>query len=149
MKYRRRSIRLKGYDYTNPGAYFITMCAYNKELLFGKIINGEMCLNLYGQIVEHKWKNIEKHFKNAHLDVFQIMPDHLHGIIMLHDVGAKHSNIIFDVKIKSHAKHASPLQGTKPKSLSAIIQNFLSISTRKINQIRKTPGTKLWQRNYY
>ena len=149
MKYRRRSIRLKGYDYTNPGAYYITMCAYDKEHLFGQIINGKMRLNLYGQIVEHKWKNIEKHFKNAQLDVFQIMPNHLHGIIMLHDVGAKHSDGISNVKSKSLHKNASPLHGTKSKSLSAIIQNFSSISTRKINQIRKKPGNKLWQRNYY
>lgn len=155
MKYRRRSIRLKGYDYTNSGAYYITICTYNKKQLFGQIVDGKMCLNLYGQIVEYKWNNIEKHFKNAHLDVFQIMPDHLHGIIMLDgrgNVGAKHSKKIIDIKYVLLDKNASPLQrpcGTKPQSISAIIQNFSSISTRKINQIRKTPGEKLWQRNYY
>ena len=83
MRYRRRSLRLPGYDYSQPGLYFITMCTFEHTHLFGRIWEGEMILNFVGQIVMQKWKNITKHFKNAQLFEFQIMPDHFHGIIFL------------------------------------------------------------------
>ena len=159
QKHHRRSIRLKNYDYSSPGGYFITICTYNRQCLFGEINDGEMILNELGNIIEYKWQNIPTHFTHIQLDVFQIMPNHVHGIIFINDiVGAKHSHkkIEFDSQIAT--KNASPLPpqypsshpiGTKPGSLSAVIQNFSSITTRKINQIRQTPGIKVWQRNYF
>ncbi len=161
MQYRRQSMRLAGYDYTQTGYYFVTICVKDREHLFGRINNKKMILNLFGRVVQSKWIDITTHVKNAQLDVFQIMPNHLHGIIILNDktvddmVGAKHSRQNFGIFISDHAGNASPLHiisqpnGTKRGSISAIIQNFSSITTRKINQIRKTPGSKLWQRNYY
>ena len=108
-----------------------------------------MQLNNFGKIVLLKWNNIPKHFLNTRLGDFQIMPNHLHGIVFI--VGAKHFSEGLSKKINQKEKNASPLHpiGTTPGSLSAIMQNFLSVTTRKINQIRKTPGAKLWQRNYY
>ena len=124
-----------------------------------------MQLNLYGTIVNQTWKNIPLHFKNAQLDVFQIMPNHLHGIIVLTDkkndgtdiVGAKHCKQDIHDKPVNCACNASPLHngtrqyptGTKSRSISSIMQNFLSVTTRKINRIRHTPGLKLWQRGFY
>ena len=82
----RRSIRLKGYDYSQAGAYFITICCQDRECRFGKIENDEMILNKYGQIAYDEWLKLPERFSNFELDVFQIMPNHMHGIIVLNDV---------------------------------------------------------------
>ena len=90
----RRSIRLKGYDYSQEGLYFITICCEDRACRFGKIDAGagsastQMILNEYGQIAYHEWAKLTKRFSNFELDVFQIMPNHMHGIIILNDVGA-------------------------------------------------------------
>jgi len=152
-KHHRKSIRLKGYDYTLPGAYFITICIHNRECLLGEIKNDKTIVNTLGRIVEDKWNNIPKHFKQARLDEFVVMPNHIHGILILMDrknVGAKHSKTPANLNQKNLDKNASPLHKAKSSgSVPAIIQNFTSITTRKINQIRKTPGAKFWQRNYH
>lgn len=81
----RRSIRLKGYDYSQAGLYFITICCQNHVHRFGTITNGEMNLNEYGQIAYDEWIKLTERFTNFELDVFQIMPNHMHGIILLTD----------------------------------------------------------------
>ena len=82
-KHHRRSIRLKGYDYSYPGAYFVTICTYNRECIFGKIIEGEMFLNSFGKIVKKEWLKSSKIRKEIELDLFQIMPNHFHGIVSI------------------------------------------------------------------
>jgi len=82
----RKSIRLKGYNYSQSGAYFITICCENKICRFGNIINNEMILNDFGFIANNEWLKLVKRFSNFELDVFQIMPNHIHGIIVLNDV---------------------------------------------------------------
>ena len=82
----RRSIRFKGYDYTQAGLYFITICCQNRACLFGEIENGKMMLNDAGAIANDCWLNIPNHFPNAILHEYVIMPNHVHGIIEL--VGA-------------------------------------------------------------
>jgi putative transposase len=84
-KHHRRSIRLKGYDYTQPGAYFITICTRGRECLFGEIIDGEMHLNEAGQIVVQTWQDLPNHISNVQLDAFVVMPNHVHGIIIITD----------------------------------------------------------------
>lgn len=81
----RRSIRLRGYDYAQNGLYFITICCFNMECKFGEILNGEMILNVYGIITYYGWLNLAERFSNFQLDVFQIMPNHMHGILVLND----------------------------------------------------------------
>ena len=85
-----RSISLKSYDYSKPGAYFITICTHNPLCTFGEIVNGEMILNEFGKIAQQYWLEIPKHFLNIELDEFNIMPNHIHGIIFITDVGAIH-----------------------------------------------------------
>ena len=85
-KHHRRSIRLKGYDYSQPGLYFITICCQDRAHLFGEIENGEMILNEYGKIANQCWLEIPNHFPNAILHEHIIMPNHIHGIVEL--VGA-------------------------------------------------------------
>ena len=83
-KHHRRSIRLPGYDYASPGAYFVTIVTYHLVCLFGKIQNDEMQLTNLGQIVEEHWRVIPEHFPNVELGTFVVMPNHIHGIIILH-----------------------------------------------------------------
>ena len=82
----RRSIRLKGYDYSQAGLYFITICCEDREYRFGKIENDEMTLNEYGTIAYNEWIKLTERFSNFELDVFQIMPNHMHAIIALNNV---------------------------------------------------------------
>ena len=87
----RRSIRLKGYDYTQPGAYFITICTHQRHHLFGEVVDGKMQLNALGEIARQCWLAIPDHFPHTALDEFVIMPNHVHGIIWIVDVvGANH-----------------------------------------------------------
>jgi len=91
----RRSLRLKGYDYTQPGAYFITIVTQNRSFLFGNIIDGEMHLNDAGKMVDTAWQEIPSFYPGIEIDAFQIMPNHVHGIIILSDsVGAPSQNRI-------------------------------------------------------
>lgn len=79
----RRSIRLKGYDYSQPGAYFVTTVAWGREMMFGEVLNGEMRLNRYGHIVRNAWFDLPQHYGNLELGAFVVMPNHVHGIIIL------------------------------------------------------------------
>ncbi len=153
-KYHRRSIRLKGYDYSQSGGYYVTIVTQNRECLFGDVVDGKMVLNMFGKIIEYQWKRIPHFSPFVQLDAFQIMPNHFHGIIIITDiVGAMHSGDNLQKYENGFSGNASPLQqrahGTKPGSLGAIVQNFQSVTTRKINRIRKKVGQKLWQRNYW
>ena len=93
-KHHRRSIRLKGFDYTREAAYFVTICTQNQACLFGEIVNGQMCLNDVGEVADICWRAIPEHFPRVVLDAFVIMPNHVHGIIWIGpenraNVGAK------------------------------------------------------------
>ncbi len=85
----RRSIRLRNYDYSQAGSYFVTICTQNKQCLFGEINNGQMVLNKAGKIVDFIWNDLPKHNKNIMLDAFIIMPNHIHGIITIVGAGSK------------------------------------------------------------
>ena len=82
-KHHRRSIRLKRYDYSQAGAYYVTIVTQGRECLFGEIIDGEMHLNKYGEIIRKWWNEIPIHFPNVELGAFIIMPNHVHGIIFI------------------------------------------------------------------
>jgi len=85
----RRSIRLHRYDYARAGAYFVTICTQNRECLFGEIENGEIILNMAGQIVESVWVELPQHYKYISLDVFTIMPNHVHYVLWLNSQGGR------------------------------------------------------------
>jgi len=139
----RRSIRLRNYDYSRAGAYFVTVCAWKKECLFGEIKNGEMLLNKYGGIVMNCWDDLPNHYNHAQLDEFVIMPNHVHGIIVL-NVGAGLKPALFDAQ-RAGFKPAP----TKQHGLPEIVRAFKAFSSRRINDIRDTCGISIWQRNYY
>jgi putative transposase len=149
QRHHRRSIRLKGYDYTQPGAYFITLVTYQRECLFDKISAGKMQPSATGMRVAYDWEHIPEHFPSASLDEWIIMPNHLHGIILLSTGEASADKIIGDlISLPADASPRHPI-GTTSGSIGAILQNFKSITSRKINQAAGSPGAPLWQRNYY
>jgi REP element-mobilizing transposase RayT len=157
-KHHRRSIRLKGYDYTQAGAYFVTIVTHGRELLFENPV--------LRRVAETMWQRIPQHFPRVELDEWVVMPNHIHGILwILNDdddgVGARHSPKIELMtarpgvaerpgQMQDDLGNASPLPvGPPPGSLGAIVGNFKSVTARRINRIRKTPGVPVWQRNYY
>ena len=137
----RRSLRLKGYDYSQAGGYFVTICAYRKQCLFGEIIDAKMQLNEFGEVVQEEWLRTEKVRDRVELDVSMIMPNHLHGIIIL-------KNDINEVGATRRVAHSRPC-GLKAGSLAAMIGQFKSLVTKRINQMRNMRGSHVWQRNYY
>jgi len=84
-RYRSKSLRLKSHDYSEKGYYYITICVKNRNHFFGKINNGQMILNEFGIVTNNQWLKLVDRFPNIELDVFQIMPNHMHGIIIIND----------------------------------------------------------------
>ena len=134
----RKSIRLPKFDYKQEGAYFITIVTKNRNCFFGRIVEGIMCLNIFGSIVSQIWQSIPNHHPKAVVDPFIIMPNHIHGIINI--VGARHA-----VPLHRSEEFGKPVPGSIP----TIVRSFKSETTRRINVLRNSPGAKIWQRNYY
>ena len=132
MKRTRRSIRLNGYDYSRPGAYFVTICTRNRMCVFGNVVGGRMVLNDCGRVVETVWEALPEHYPHIELDVFVLMPNHVHGVIWMVGAGFK----------------PAPTSG-KGHGLPEIVRGFKTFSSRRINDIRRTPGVPVWQRNYF
>jgi REP element-mobilizing transposase RayT len=84
-KHNRRSLRLKGYDYSSSGAYFLTICTHQRQCLFGEIVDREMQLNQFGNIASKFWQEIPAHFSKIELDGFVVMPNHIHGILVMNN----------------------------------------------------------------
>ena len=141
-KHHRRSIRLKGYDYSQAGFYFVTICCHQRQRLFGKIVNGAIQLNKYGEIVEDEWLKSSIIRQEIELDEYVVMPNHFHGIVIINPVGVNCRSPLPSSAIPTHPS-------MKPRSLSSIMAGFKSAVTKKINIIRHAPGTPVWQRNYY
>jgi len=157
MTLHRRSIRLQHYDYSQAGAYFVTICAHARECLFGEIVDGAMILNDYGKIVEEEWLKSAEIRKELELDAYVIMPNHLHGIVLINNeggltVGASgRSPLTTDVRAHGRAPLRSdqPILHRKPRSLGSFIAGFKSATTKRLNISRNTPSFAVWQRNYY
>ena len=145
---RRKPLRLPGYDYAHPGAYFLTICSHRRLPLFGEAFEDRMRLNAFGQAVQACWAELPQHFPHVELDAFIVMPNHVHGVILIHDLGRQNA-----APENVGATHASPLpkraSGPRPRSLASIAGSLKSAATRRINQLRGTPGAPVWQRNYY
>jgi len=224
-KHHRRSIRLKGYDYTSPGSYFVTICTQDHACTFGEVVDGDMHLNPYGRVVDTYWSRIPRYFPHVMLDTWVVMPNHIHGIIVITDAPALEGDESPPVDERGHgcrgeailesppatghdsesassfislgqmgiasplpesppatghdseskpsstsmdpAGIASPLQtslsrqtsrhptppsrphGVPSGSLGAIVGNVKSITARRINRMKHTPGGRVWQRNYW
>lgn len=122
---RKSSPRLSHFDYSNPGAYFVTIAAHQHLCIFGQVDEGDMILNDLGRVVQEHWLRITYYFPEVILDEFIIMPNHFHGIIFIEEI--------------------EPHQ----KNLSRVIQMFKTWSARKINIIRGSRGNPVWQRSFF
>jgi putative transposase len=131
VKLRRRSLRLQDFGYAQPAGYFVTVCTYRRENLFGEIQEGSMRLNEYGMIAQQTFMAIPEHFDNAAVDEFIIMPNHVHGIVVILNVGARHA-----VPLPTTAKFGKPMA----RSFPTIVRSFKSATTKQINDLRHTPG---------
>lgn len=147
-KYRSNSLRLKSWDYSKSGGYFVTMCTQLKHFQLCQIVNERVKLNNSGEIVQAAWHNIPQHFPNIILDEFVVMPDHVHGIII---IDRNNVDVAYMQHVRKNArKNIDPIKYRVERSkmlLSRVIQQFKSTVTREIN---KKYNTKFkWQRNYY
>lgn len=149
-KHHRRSIRLKGYDYSLPGAYFITICTHQRDLLFGEIMDGVMHLNPFGQIVVTGWLRSAEIRQEIDFDAWVIMPNHLHGIVLINSLDQPENPVGADGRPPlPSAPQTTETLHRQPRSLSSFIAGFKSATTKQINLLRCTPRAPVWQRNYY
>ncbi|PYV37943.1 MAG: transposase [Acidobacteria bacterium] len=161
QRHHRRSIRLKGYDYSQAGAYFITVCVQDRACPFGEIVDGQMRLNEYGECAVRWWEDIPRHFVPVDIDAFVVMPNHVHGIILITDppVGAGSprpgpriadaaTGVATDARegAKTAGAETAPLR--RP-SLGNVMAYFKYQSAKHLNALRQIPAAPVWQRNYY
>ena len=128
---RRQPLRLRDYDYTRPGAYFITICTHRRRCLFGRVADGAMHPNAFGAIVGSCWRALPRHYPHVELDGFVVMPNHVHGILLLTDAG-----VVDRPKARRH-------------DLSEVVRAFKTFSAQRINELRGAKGNRLWQRGFY
>ena len=149
----RRSIRLKGYDYSQAGLYFVTICTQNRLCLFGKIENREMILNDPGIMIERQWQELIYRFDNIKADEFIVMPNHFHGIVQF--VGVP---LVGTQNTKQPPTTGSPSQTGQPQGIAPtvgdVVGAFKSLTTNEyIRGVKNNDWSrfnkKLWQRNYY
>ena len=141
--YHRRSIRLKGYDYAQPGAYFVTICTQNRECLFGEVVDGAMRLNALGEIVQRTWCDLPNHVDGVVLDALVVMPNHVHGIIMIVGAGSKPAPPEFASTEPVPTTPAPPefapsSTSAKRQGLPEIVRQFKTFSARRIAALRCT-----------
>ena len=122
-KYHRKTVRLKEYDYTKEGMYFVTICIKNREYLLGEIIDADIILSEYGEIIKEELLKLSERFKDIEIYSYVIMPNHIHSII---------ENL-----------------GNNKNRLGNVLKTFKSVTSIRCNNINKTRGISIWQRNYY
>ena len=145
----RRSIRLKDYDYSQPGGYFLTIVTFQREHLFGEIVNGEMVLNEAGKVVSDIWEKLPERYPNVITDEMVVMPNHFHGNLFIMD----------DVHAPVAAVHEPPLREDETPEeyrlrrrrmlLPKVVGYFKMNTAKAINLILNSSGVPVWQRNYY
>ena len=145
-RHRRRSIRLADYDYSAPGSYFLTICTEGRRCFLAEVVGDEVVLSLYGDIVRDEWCRSASVRAELTLDVFVVMPNHLHRIVTIRDIGARD-----DANVGAHgnAPNLRTLSQRRPRSIATFVGSFKGAATRRINRERQSPGAPVWQRNYY
>ena len=130
-KYRIKSTRLKNWDYSSPGAYYVTICTKNREPFFGEIVNGKMMLSEIGELVKQEWKKTHEIRNNVELDEYIIMPDHVHGILFIDNSSVETCRgMSLQTRIRTYNKFSKPVS----QSLSMIINHFKSGVKRWCNK---------------
>jgi len=144
FKHHRRSVRLQGFDYSKPGAYFVTIDTHRHLSLFGEIADGVVRLNEWGKIARAEWIRTASIRHEITLDEFIVMPNHFHAIVNIMECG----NGLVGATGRSPLRPGMP-HGPANKSLASLIAGYKSAVTARVNQLRGTPGALVWQRNYH
>ena len=161
----RHSIRLRGHDYARAAVYFVTICCWNRECLFGEIANGKMVLNEYGKIAANSWNELPQHHSNVELCEFIAMPNHIHAILEMADGVANYKGVAGNAPTVAATTTGNTMSNISPKpgTLPTIIRSYKSSVSKQIHDrdcvcndrrgvacnalyIRNVP---IWQRNYY
>ena len=145
QKHHRRSIRLPGYDYSQAGAYYITIVTHQRDCLFGKIENEKMILSDLGKIADECWRAIPDHFPLVELGAYVVMPNHVHGIIVITDNG-RGAALLRPYTGPDENQNSHKIN-VKPGSLGAIVRSYKSAVSYRIHKEHNATG--IWQRNYY
>ena len=152
-RHHRRRLRLKGYDYSQDGAYYVTICAQHRLCLFGDIVDGKIRLNTAGSAVQVTWNELPRRFAHLRLDAFVVMPNHVHGIAAF--VGAGLALPGDDGAARKGAASSTPTRGDAGNgaaggapTLGDVVRAFKSLSAIHVNRLLMRSGP-LWQRNYY
>ena len=140
----RQSIRLRGYDYSQAGAYFVTLCTHQRQLLFGEIVDGIMILNAAGVIVCNEWKKISAMRHDVSLGEFVIMPNHMHGIINVGEHCMRPMNAMHPI---SEDQKSGRVQ--RAPTIGDIVRGYKSTVTKHIWELCGNNGQPVWQRNYH
>ncbi|MDQ3004419.1 MAG: transposase [Chloroflexota bacterium] len=149
-KHHRRSIRLQGYDYSQPGAYYVTIIVWHREFLFGEVVNKEMMLSSFGLVAKQQWEKLPGRFPNIELGTFVIMPNHMHGIIVITDGrGTARDVNNLDGESPRRAPTREGFQKPVKGSIPTIVRSYKSAVAYRINLMRRTQGIPIWQRNYW
>ena len=143
-RHHRRSVRLRGWGYAGPGAYFVTVCTMQRQYLFGEVVAGEMRFNAFGRLVDTVWQRLVQQMPRVDLDAFQVMPNHVHAIFRILDVELSERSV--DPQLAQPSRH---LAGHELGELGALIGNLKAVCTRRINRMRHSHGAPVWQRNYW
>jgi REP element-mobilizing transposase RayT len=149
---RRKNIRLPGYDYSQAGYYFITICTQNRTHLFGDIsAQGDFVENEFGRILAATWLDLPNHNARLGVDKFVVMPNHFHGIVIIEE---KCGLTVESLDLQSRAGlEPAPTMGhglePAPTILAEVVRQLKTFSAKRINARRNTPGTGIWQRGYY
>lgn len=141
QKHHRRSIRIPDYDYSQPGAYFITIVTRGRECLFGEIVNSEMRLSDAGQVVWDVWNSLPAQYPQITTGTAVVMPNHFHGIVIINatPVGAIHELPLRVTNQKERRRMTIPL----------VVGYFKMNTAKRVNKILDSEGVPVWQRNYY
>lgn len=142
----RKNIRLRNFDYSSPNDYFITICSHERECIFGEVLDGKMILNESGKIVNKEIAKSALIRKEIDIDVFCIMPNHIHLIVSLN--GFYYDTVGENGRSPLHFKNKGSFR-MKPKSIPSFVSGFKSSATKNINIFRNIPNQPVWQRSYY
>ena len=150
---RRRSLRLRGHDYRQNGAYFVTICTYKAVCLFGNVVEGEMILNDLGNIVQDEWLKTSQVRTNVQLDTYVVMPNHLHGIVHIAASEDRATQRVAPTgqrgQVAQNDRAPRRSRTLQAGSLSAIVGQFKSAVSKKCRQITGSSDLQIWQRGYY
>ena len=156
-KYRIEPCRLKGHDYSKGSRYFITICTQGKAIWFGNILNQQMILSETGQIAKKLWQDLPEHFSFVSLDEYVIMPDHVHGIIIINPCADDYVETLHATSLRQQRKQPQPTPqppknafmasiSPKPGSLASVIRSYKSAVAKIVHLT--IPGFS-WQPRYY